>query len=58
MQRPDFDSIKDFSEFLKYYWYREELIKRKRFQHQVHQMELLGWKLVEIKDDGWYFQGI
>lgn len=25
--RPDFDSIKDFAEFSKYYWYREELIK-------------------------------
>ena len=27
MERPDFDSIKDFSEFSKYYWYREELIR-------------------------------
>ena len=27
MQRPDFDDIKDFEEFSKYYWYREELIK-------------------------------
>ncbi|MBO4473324.1 MAG: hypothetical protein J5750_00270 [Clostridiales bacterium] len=27
MQRPEFDSIKDFAEFSKYYWYREELIK-------------------------------
>ena len=26
MQRPDFDDIKDFAEFSKYYWYREELI--------------------------------
>ena len=25
--RPDFDSIKDFEEFSRYYWYREELIK-------------------------------
>ena len=25
--RPDFDSIKDYKEFSKYYWYREELIK-------------------------------
>ena len=24
--RPDFDSIKNFEEFSKYYWYREELI--------------------------------
>ena len=27
MERPDFDSIKSFEEFSKYYWYREELIK-------------------------------
>ena len=27
MQRPDFDSIKSYSEFEKYYWYRDELIK-------------------------------
>lgn len=27
MVRPDFDSIKSFQEFLKYYWYREELIR-------------------------------
>ena len=27
MERPDFDSIKDFEEFSKYYWYPEELIK-------------------------------
>ena len=27
MERPDFDSIKDYAEFSKYYWYREELIK-------------------------------
>lgn len=27
MERPEFDSIKDFEEFKKYYWYREELIK-------------------------------
>ncbi len=25
--RPDFDSIKNFEEFSRYYWYREELIK-------------------------------
>ena len=25
--RPEFDSIKDFEEFGKYYWYRDELIK-------------------------------
>ena len=27
MIRPDFDDIKDYAEFCKYYWYREELIK-------------------------------
>ena len=27
MNRPEFDSIKDFTEFSKYYWYRDELIK-------------------------------
>ena len=27
MERPDFDSIKDYEEFSKYYWYRYELIK-------------------------------
>ena len=27
MERPDFDSIKDYAEFSKYYWYRDELIK-------------------------------
>lgn len=27
MERPEFDQIKDFAEFSKYYWYREELIR-------------------------------
>lgn len=27
MDRPEFDKIKDFEEFSKYYWYRDELIK-------------------------------
>lgn len=27
MQRPDFDEIRTFEEFSKYYWYRNELIK-------------------------------
>ena len=27
MERPDFDSIKDYEEFCRYYWYRDELIK-------------------------------
>ena len=27
MERPEFSEIKDYDEFCKYYWYREELIK-------------------------------
>ena len=27
MNRPEFDDVKSFAEFQKYYWYREELIK-------------------------------
>ena len=27
MERPDFEYIKDYDEFCKYYWYREELIR-------------------------------
>ena len=27
MERPEFNEIKDYDEFCKYYWYREELIK-------------------------------
>ena len=27
MERPDFSDIKDYDEFCKYYWYRDELIK-------------------------------
>lgn len=27
MERPQFEDIKDYNEFCKYYWYRDELIK-------------------------------
>ena len=27
MERPEFDIIKNYEEFCKYYWYRDELIK-------------------------------
>ena len=27
MDRPDFDDIKNYEEFSKYYWYRDELIR-------------------------------
>lgn len=43
MQRPDFDSIKDFSEFSKYYWYRDELIsicKSHGLKHSGSKIEL------------------
>ncbi len=33
MQRPEFDIIKDYAEFSKYYWYKDELM----------------WKPVKIK---------
>ena len=43
MQRPDFDSIKDFAEFSKYYWYRDELIsicKAHGLKHSGSKIEL------------------
>lgn len=43
MQRPDFDDIKDFDEFNKYYWYREELInicKAHGLKHDGSKIEL------------------
>lgn len=43
MQRPDFDSIRDFDEFSKYYWYRDELIKicrAKGLKHDGGKIEL------------------
>ena len=27
MNRPEFDEIRDYSEFCRYYWYRDELIR-------------------------------
>ena len=53
MQRPDFDNIKDFDEFGKYYWYREELInicKAHGLKHDGSKIEL--YKVVEA-----YFSG-
>ena len=54
MQRPDFDSIKDFSEFLKYYWYREELIKICK----AHGLKHTGSKIELNSVIENYFQGI
>ena len=44
MNRPDFDDIKDFAEFRKYYWYRDELIRilvRESDMEKVYSHELL-----------------
>ena len=60
MQRPDFDSIKDFAEFSKYYWYREELIqicRAKGLKHDGGKIELYhviesyfaGEKIIPVK---------
>ena len=54
MQRPDFDSIKDFSEFSKYYWYREELIKICK----AHGLKNTGSKIELNSVIENYFQGI
>lgn len=53
MQRPDFDSIKDFAEFSKYYWYREELIqicRARELKHDGSKIEL--YRVIES-----YFAG-
>lgn len=53
MQRPDFDEIKSFEEFEKYYWYREELIaicKAHGLKHDGGKIELN--KVIEA-----YFKG-
>ena len=51
--RPDFDSIKDFEEFSKYYWYREELIKICK----EHGLKSDGSKIELNKVIGAYFSG-
>ena len=53
MQRPDFDSIKDFEEFSKYYWYREELIKICK----AHGLKADGGKIELNKVIEAYFNG-
>ena len=53
MQRPDFDNIKDFEEFSKYYWYREELIKICK----THGMKANGGKIELNKVIEAYFNG-
>ena len=53
MQRPDFDNIKDFEEFSKYYWYREELIKICK----THGLKADGGKIELNKVIEAYFNG-
>lgn len=51
--RPDFDSIRDFEEFSKYYWYREELIKICK----THGLKAEGGKIELNKVIEAYFNG-
>jgi len=51
--RPDFDSIKDFAEFSKYYWYRDELIKICK----DHGLKAVGSKIELNKVVEAYFSG-
>ena len=53
MNRPDFDNIKDFAEFSKYYWYREELIKICK----AHGLKATGSKIELNKIIEAYFSG-
>ncbi len=53
MQRPDFDDIKDFAEFGKYYWYREELINICK----AHGLKYSGSKIELNKIIEAYFNG-
>ena len=53
MQRPDFDSIKSYAEFSKYYWYREELIKICK----EHGLKSTGGKIELNKTIESYFAG-
>ena len=54
MQRPDFDSIKTYDEFIRYYWYLDELVdicKAHGLKHNGGKIEL--YKVIES-----YFTGI
>lgn len=53
MIRPDFDDIKDYEEFCKYYWYREELIKICK----AHGLKADGGKIELNKVIETYFAG-
>ncbi|MBR4169640.1 MAG: hypothetical protein IKR47_07930 [Lachnospiraceae bacterium] len=51
--RPEFDSIKDYEEFSKYYWYRDELIKICK----NHGLRAYGSKIELNKVIAAYFSG-
>ena len=54
MTRPEFDSIKTYEEFIKYYWYRDELViicKERGLKHDGGKIELN--KVIEA-----YFNGV
>ena len=53
MQRPEFDSVKDYTEFCKYYWYRDELIKICK----AHGLKATGSKIELNKVVEAYFSG-
>lgn len=53
MQRPEFESIKDYTEFCKYYWYRDELIKICK----AHGLKATGSKIELNKVVEAYFSG-
>ncbi len=53
MQRPEFDSVKDYTEFCKYYWYRDELIKICK----AHGLKTTGSKIELNKVIEAYFSG-
>ena len=54
MQRPDFDSIKTYDEFIKYYWYRDELISICK----EHGLKCDGGKIELNKVIESYFKGV
>ena len=53
MERPEFDSIKDYKEFCKYYWYRDELIRICK----AHGLKSTGSKIELNKIIEAYFSG-
>lgn len=53
MQRPEFNNIKDYTEFSKYYWYRDELIKICK----AHGLKATGSKIELNKVIEAYFSG-